>query len=386
MRPSAWFLSALLFAAYPVAYAETRTFRISPAEFGKPEPWEQVQTALQSQPVEVVLSDELYAIGETVTLENLGHPHHRLTIRGPARIEEASGKKNERIGLISLEGCQNVLIRDLHFSGAAESAYALAVRNSQNITIEQCRFTDMTGLYAAAISILGAKTDTVTVRDCTFRRIGSGGHAHMIYTAYGPQRVRVLDCHFTDCAGDFVRFRDRSDHGVVYGCTFESTGTYNAANPPMITVPLFNDDDPAAAKPTPRYEYFGTNFLIARNRFTYARAGRQDTRFAVLFHHGGFNPPGKTHLFSPELAALVASGPAAERRAALEKNTGIRLENVGILDNEFDHVQYVLGYRSEPGYGAQSTGWEGVIDLSNLITTTGGTPTQEAAAGYFKKP
>ncbi len=185
---------------------------------------------------------------------------------------------------------------------------------------------------------------------------------------------------------DFVRFRDRSDHGVVYGCTFESTGTYNAANPPMITVPLFNDDDPAAAKPTPRYEYFGTNFSHRPQPLHLRQGGPAGHSLRRPLPSRWLQSPGKTHLFSPELAALVASGPAAERRAALEKNTGIRLENVGILDNEFDHVQYVLGYRSEPGYGAQSTGWEGVIDLSNLITTTGGTPTQEAAAGYFKKP
>ncbi len=76
-----------------------------------------------------------------------------------------------------------MLIRDLHFSGAAESAYALAVRNSQNITIEQCRFTDMTGLYAAAISILGAKR---TPSPCMTAPSGAsvqGACSHASYTA-----------------------------------------------------------------------------------------------------------------------------------------------------------------------------------------------------------
>ena len=106
----------------------------------------------------------------------------------------------------------------------------------------------------------------------------------------------------------------------------------------------------------------------------------------MLFHHGGFDPPDRTHLFSPDLAAQIATGPAADRRTALEKNTGIRLENILFSDNDFTNVQYRLGYRSEPGYGAKSSGWEGVLDLSDLATTLDSPPTPGAAASFFITP
>ena len=59
----------------------------------------------------------------------------------------------------------------------------------------------------------------------------------MAYNAYDPKHIRFVDCHFEDCAGDYVRFRDGTDFGVVVGCTFKSTGNYRNVNMPFISKP-----------------------------------------------------------------------------------------------------------------------------------------------------
>jgi hypothetical protein len=235
------------------------------------------------------------------------------------------------------------------------------------------------------MSVVGNQTRDVRIDHCDFRRIGRDSHAHMIYCAYGPQRITVADNHFEDCTGDFVRFRDRTDYGIVWGNQFVSTATYKNAQPPMVTVPLFNDEDPAATQPRPAatQEYFGTHFLVAHNLFRYAERGPQDTHWAMLFHHSGYDPPGRAHLLSPRDAATLARGTPDERRAMLRSRMGIDLDEVHLFGNDYEHVKYKLAYRSSADYGAKPKGFFGAIDLSDLVNERPAVTTLEEAVQLY---
>src|SRR5439155_8968122 len=173
----------------------------------------------------------------------------------------------EKNNLVELRSCRNIQLIGLNFVGPERLGAVVKIDNCQNIVLDHCTWTDLTGVFYSAVSPVHPETRDITIANCAFTRVGSGSHAHMIYNAYGPQRINVIDCRFEDCAGDFVRFRDRTDYSVVYGCSFKCTGNYREVNPPFITVPLFNDDNPASQPAHPNYEYFGTHFIFANNTF-----------------------------------------------------------------------------------------------------------------------
>jgi hypothetical protein len=277
-------------------------------------------------------------------------------------------------------------LRDLTFTTPAKIGAALRIIDSQKIRLERCRFIDLPGALYCALGITGEKTDHVLVRHCTFARVGQDSHAHMIYTAYGAQHVYVVENKFEDCAGDFVRFRDESDFGVVFGCSFKSTGTFRKANPPMITVPLFNDNDPTSPPAHPNYEYFGTHFIFAKNTFEYSTDhGPQDTRFAHVFHHSGFNPPGRQHLLTRDQARVLQSGGRDERKKLLKDLTAIDIEDVHIFGSTYRNVQRQLVYRTGADSGAITRGFTGVIDLSDLVNGAPVVKSAEGAMRFFER-
>lgn len=353
--------------------------------------WKRVDAAIRLGPCEVVLTDKTYVAlaGQApFRIEGVGDEKNRLTIRpsaaGQVTFSDDPADATRNV-LLEFCNCQNLTLRDLAFTTPQLIASALAMQDCKHVVVEGCRFIDLTQAYYSSMSVTGAKTDNVVVRGCTFRRVGQGAMTHMIYGAYGVQRLSVIECEFTDCAGEFVRFRDQSDHGVVFGCTFTSTGTYRNANPAMISVPLFNDDNPASPPAHPNYEYFGTHFLFANNHFKYADAGSKKTRFAVSFSHSGFDPPGRTHLLTKEQAATLAKGTPEQRRALLKDNCGIVLEHVHVSGNTYEGVDKRLVFQTYPAYGAKSRGFAGVIDLSDLINETPVVQTVDEALSYFRK-
>ncbi len=372
-----------------VATARGETFTAGIDDLRDSTFWKKVGESLEREPADVAIKDGAYTAVPVVSIVGVGQPRNTLTIRpasaGKVSLSDAAGNAARNV-LVELRGCQNVTLRDLTFTTPEPIASALSVRDGRNIRIENCRFIDLPQAFYSAMSVTGDETDGVTVRGCQFKRVGLDSHAHMIYSAYGVQRLSVVDCTFEDCAGEFVRFRDETDYGVVFGCTFKSTGTYRGANPAMISVPLFNDDNPASRPAHPNYEYFGTHFIFANNRFAYAGdKGSQATRFAVSFSHTGFDPPGRHHLLSEAEARTLKEGTPDQRRALLKENCGIELENVHIFDNVFEHVDRRLVFQTYPAYGARSRGFEGVIDLSNLINDTPVVQSADEAIAYLRK-
>ena len=367
------------------------SFNAGPDELRDPAFWKRVNLALRAGPCEVVLTEKTYvAVAGTAAfrIDGVGDEKHRLTIR-PAAAGQATFSDDPadttRNVLLEFRNCQNLTLRDLTFTTPQLIASAFALQDVKHVLVEGCRLVDLPQAYFSAMSVTGAKTDDVVVRGCTFRRVGQGAMTHMIYGAYGVQRLSVVECTFTDCAGEFVRFRDESDRGVVFGCTFTSTGTYRDANPAMISVPLFNDDNPASRPAHPNYEYFGTHFVFANNHFKYADAGSKKTRFAVSFSHSGFDPPGRTHLLSKEQAATLAKGSREERLAVLKDNCGIELDEVHVFGNHYDGVDKRLVFQTYPAYGAKSRGFAGIVDLSDLINEIPVVQTVDEALAYYRK-
>ena len=359
--------------------------------------WSHVRQANQNGPVLVNFLDGKYTVSSnaenampSLSLVDLGHKDHPLTLQGTSQNgvvftrhpdDSMEGKKGP--GFLQITRSQNLVVRNLHFTGKQPIGYATHFGGSVNVLIEGCSWVDLPGVYYGATGTANASTDHVTFKDCVFKRVGSGGHAHMAYNAYDPKHIRFVNCHFEDCAGDYVRFRDGTDFGVVVGCTFKSTGEYRNVNMPFITVPLFNDDDPAEQKRSPNYEFFGTHFLIFDNTFIYANDRPEGVRVALLFHHSGFDPPGRRHLLAQEEARLLESGTVAEKKAFMLQNLGVDANTVHFFNNRFIGVDLKVAYRSGAAYGAKTRGWSGTVGIADTVNGNDVAKTVEDALSFF---
>ncbi len=381
--------------------------RATAADFRNMKFWNGINAKLAAGPVTVTFLAGRYVVSADparhlppLQLDGLGHERHPLVIEGEragavvfTRHEEdrkiADYPKAERAalkgpGLFFLVNSRNATVRHLAFTAPdVPMGYATNFAGGRNLTIEDCHWHDLQGVYFGATGTTGAATDHVTFRACRFERVGSGAHAHMIYNAYDPLHLRLVGCHFEDCAGDYVRFRDGSDYGVVIGCTFRSTGKYLGGHQPFVAIPLFNDDNPAAPSRKPNYEYFGTNFLICDNRFIYDTEEKPDTRIAVLFHHSGFDPPHRRHLLDRAEAQVLRSGTVGERKALILKNLGVDVAKVHVFRNEYVHVAHRGVYRCNASYGAKARGGEGRFDIGDLFNAEPVVATADQALEYF---
>ncbi|MCC6683199.1 MAG: right-handed parallel beta-helix repeat-containing protein [Phycisphaeraceae bacterium] len=389
---SAWCQSLVVLHVAPEAVGDGNgSTESNAAKFDDPALWKLAQQSLGSSPVEVVFADGKYLFAPTLLLEKMGSDEHRLTLRaattGNVVIREDPSDTAERNPLLHLKDCRNMTMRGLMITGDAHCGQGIFVDNSSAILIEQCRWIDFTGAYYSGVSVTGARAINVVLRDCEFNRLGQDSHAHMVYTAYEPSHVKLINCTFIDSAGDYVRFRDRSDFGVVYGCTFRSTGTYHNGHMPMIAVPLFNDDNPAANVERPRYEYFGTNFLIAGNTFIYENAEQTregwGARYALIFHHSGYDPPGRRHLLTPQEADLLEHGTVEQRKELMRRNLGIEIDSVRMFDNTYENVASQAVYRAYASYGAVDRGWSGIIDITDLLNSDPVVHSAQEAIDYF---
>ncbi|MGX5817162.1 hypothetical protein ACWKWU_03145 [Chitinophaga lutea] len=348
----------------------TTTFNVSPSTNFNSTFWAGVQTALASGPVDVIFASGTYTRTATLTLSNLGDSTNLLTLKaataGSAVIDGAIAK------LMNVNVCKNVRLEGLKFTGAT-TGYALTIVRSQDVAIENCQFIDLPSVGYGALGVHYETTNRVLVRGCTFARVGYDSHAHMIYGAYGIQRLSVVGNSFTDCSGAFVRFRgDLSSKGVVYDNDFISTGTYlTGLNPVFVEVPVFNDVNPGN-------ERMGTEFVVTKNTFSYGTAGSQTTRYALVFHHSGFNPVDRNYLISAADATTLNSGTVTQKRTIMSSQLGLDGNEIHFGGNTNTNVQYNVVYRCWNGYG--STGpWTGVASIGTAVNA-GGMPTTEAAA------
>ncbi len=390
----------VFFVAPAASGAQDGTSEKDAANFRDWRVWLQVQRTLQNEPVTVNFLPGNYVFSKvpgagdrgTLKLENMGNVNHQLVLQGmyaegTVFMSDPAEKVDEKntIDMFVFDG-KNAVIRNLHFTGAQHMGYA-ARFFGENILVENCSCVDLTRVYYGATGTAYSTSKHITFKKCVFIRVGLGSHAHMIYNAYDPTYIYVIDSYFEDCAGEYVRFRDGTDYGVVFGNTFKSTGTFVNGNMPFISVPLFNDDDPSKPGANPNYEYFGTHFLVAHNTFIYPDDNSPGERVVMRFLHSGFDPPGRQHLLRTDDVRILTKGSPEQKRALLKQNMGIEGENVYIYDNTYigKGSKLLVHYNSSPNYGAKGFGWSGAFDVTDAMNFTPVAATAAEAMAFWEK-
>ena len=325
--------------------------------------WAGVKTAVQTEPGTVhFLQGEYTPVN--LTLNTFGNDNHVLTLEGdPAGGTLFSFKTGVTNTEIMLAICRNMVVRNLNFSGPATVDYCLRLRRCSRILVERCRFVDLPNVTYGSTGAHYADSTDITYKECEFTRIGTGGGAHMIYNAYGSSDIKLIDSHFEDCAGEYVRFRGGTDYGTVRGCTFKSTGTWPAGAPvhqPFLAVPAFNDVNPGD-------EWLGTHFTIENNSFEYAPVAVGGSRTMLYFRFVGYNPTGYDYLLNPQEGAILESGSAAERRALLWTKMKLDPSQIHLKDNSTVNVASMVLFTSYASYGAVSDGWSNVVSIYDLV-------------------
>jgi hypothetical protein len=242
--------------------------------------WEQLTSSLQSQDVKVIFAPEQYRMvsGDAGIALDWGSGErstHRLLVQGaqPAgatilHAYDAAGSNrsfSER-SLVALDHFDHVTFRDIAFSavqrpdsdyrsGNYRIGYALRIRHSNDIELQNVSFYDIRGTQLGGF---GPQDDSseVLVRDSYFARLGYDSHAHFSYCMNRVYGLQFVNNRFEDINGHYVRFRNDCDDVAVVRNRFQSTGTYfNSAvngaskassykNPPFITWSVFNDGVP----------------------------------------------------------------------------------------------------------------------------------------------
>ena len=241
--------------------------------------WTEVRNLLEKDAVSVkfVAGDYKKAYTSSpLLLHNIGNRKNVLLLEGEASktiftVPESTVEKGV---LIELKNAQNIVIRNFSFTGNGRLGYALKITSAEggetkNITVENCSWTDMRGIVYGATGCHKPGTSDVTYNNCTFKRIGIDSHSHHMYHAHSTKRIIVINSHFEDCTGDYVRFRDNCDYNTVKGSTFVRNADFPVY--PFISAPLFNNIDPGD-------ESFSSNYTIKGNSFINAK-------YAVAFHN-----------------------------------------------------------------------------------------------------
>lgn len=329
--------------------------------------WNGVQASLGSDAVTVRWLDGQYN-SAGLTLTDMGNPYHRLTLVGDT---DKGALLNAPVDfMLQFRGVQNTIVKDLVFTGGTTS-YSFQITSngstpSRKIVIDSVDFVDLRSIVYGALGTTWNTYD-VSVRNCTFRNVGIGGSAHMMYNAYDPHHISLYNNTLTDCMGDYVRFRDNTDYGVVIGNAFLSRAS--EFNHSMVAVPLFNDV-------TPGDEWFGTHFLVQGNDFRFvSSAGDANGRWAMYFGHKGYEPVDyegvlRNHLLSAAEGSQLVNGTVQQKKDFLLEHMHIDGDEVRVYDNVYTRVYRRGMFKSYSGYGAASQGWEGWVDVYDTWNLT----------------
>jgi len=331
------------------------------ADFLNADFWKDVNILLKRESVTVKFLPGDYRrayLERPLLITAFGNRKNRLVLEGEnlkTVFTVPEGSKEKPV-LIQLKDSQNITIRNMSFTGNGKLGYALRITSTKegetkNILIENCRWTDMRGIVYGATGCHQPGTRDVTYKNCVFKRIGIDSHSHHMYHAHGAVRIQVLDSHFEDCTGDYVRFRDNCDFITVKGSTFIRNSNFPVY--PFISVPLFNNVDPGD-------ESFSSNYSISENSF-------KNTRYAIAFHNYGYSFPGFNYLLTEQEGNVLVNGGILERKNLLKNNFGIDVEKIGIAKNQYSDITFKVGMGTFARYGAPSRGFNGWGDISSLF-------------------
>lgn len=334
--------------------------------------WDKVNQQLATQPVCIKFAAGSYTRAFTekpLVLNGIGNTQHRLKLEGVANKTIFDAPDNlslKKSVLIDLKNAQNIDIENFSFTGNGSLGYALRItsdsnKKSQNILIKNCTWSDMRGIIYGAAGAHQVGTSHVTFIDCIFKRVGVDSHSHHIYNAYGPSHISVVNSHFEDCTGDYVRFRDSMDYCLIKGSTFVRNDGFDGKV--FISMPIFNSRPPVGD------EYFCSNYSFVNNSFT--NTSSSSTANAITFYHSGFTPPSWNYLLTEEEGAVLQNGSSSEKKTLLLSNFGIDADKVRISDNTFSGkiiTKVALG--TFPNYGATTRGFKGWSNLTEVINSS----------------
>ena len=322
--------------------------------------WKTIQQRLQQAPVTLELISGDYVTtfpakpDTRLNLINIGHPEHRLTIRGdaeggtrflrdPADSRESAPKSGNLQNLFTLRAnCRNIVIERLCFTGGDMCGYPLQVRDSRDILIRDCQWRDMRGIYYGASGAY--RSENVTWENCVFENIGYDVHAHILYNLSGSRHLTVRGCRMTDCYGDYLRFRDRVDDVTVENCVFLDNGLYESS--PFLSFPLFIDYEQPE-----HYEYFSTGLVVRGNTFIFRKQAPRN--WMMSFHISGYNPPERQYLVSRQDAQAMAKMDRAELRQLLDRRFGLETDRIHFSGNKLENVTDAVIYECWPKYGSE---------------------------------
>ncbi|WP_026903081.1 right-handed parallel beta-helix repeat-containing protein [Pedobacter glucosidilyticus] len=332
-----------------------------PADFLNPDFWESIQKQLAKESITIkfLAGDYVRAfIEKPLLLKNMGHSKNKLILEGESQktIFSVPVGYPKKPVLIDVINAQNISFKNFNFTGDGSLGYALRITSTKgnttkNILVENCSWMDMRGIIYGATGAHQEGTSHITYKNCVFKRIGVDSHSHFMYHSYWASHIKVLNCYFEDCTGDYVRFRAHCDYGTVQNSTFVRTSSFPVYA--FISVPLFNDVDPGD-------ETFATHYNFTNNSFT-------NTQDAIAFHHYGYNPKQKNYLLTAAEAELLNNGKMADKREILAKNFDINTDNILIKENKTTQVKRTVVMGSFARYGATSKGWTGFADISELF-------------------
>lgn len=334
--------------------------------------WNTINQQLTNQPVCVKFAEGSYTRAFTekpLILNGIGNVQHQLTLEGlPNKtVFDAPDNLSLKKGvLIDIKNSQNIHIKNISFTGNGSLGYALRItsdkdKKTTNIRVENCQWHDMRGVIYGAAGAHQKGTSHVTFLDCIFKRVGVDSHSHHIYNAYGPSHIFVINSHFEDCTGDYVRFRDSMDYCLVKGSTFIRNEGFDGKV--FISMPIFN------SKPPVGDEYFCSNYAFVNNSFVNNSSAK--TANAITFYHSGFTPPSWNYLLTPEEGATLQGGSLLEKKELLRANFGIDTDKVRISNNTYSNkivTQVALG--TYPNYGAVTRGFKGWASLTEVINSS----------------
>lgn len=346
-----------------------------------------VANSLATEAVTVILLAGTYR--GNVVFSGFGNSEHRMTLRGVSRDEVLFNidDPDSLSEVFKWSKCQNWTVRDFSITGNGALGYVFRIYNeSLNFWVENIRWFDIPNVIYGACGAHDSRK--VIFNLCSFERIGTNSGAHMMYHANNGEDIRILSCHFKDCSGDYVRFRNHVDRGVVSNCSFVDTGTYQpggnaAVSRPFIAMPLFNDCEPGSANcPDPnqsnQYEYFATQYIFSHNSFVYPGTVTAGDAVCIRFLHKGWDPPGKNHLLTAAEGAVLTGNNSAAKKALLLSNLGIDMDTIKVYGNSYQNEDSRFQLTSGPAYGAPNLGWNSSADIFDLVNSVAPTPGQSA--------
>lgn len=329
--------------------------------------WEKVNASLKKQPVKVSFLEGDYKRAFThkpLTLKEIGNPENTLVLEGIEGKTIFSANPSEyaetRSVMVDIVNSQNIEINNFAFTGNGKVGYALRItsnsdKETKNILVKNCSWTDMRGIIYGTTGVHQKNTKYVTYLNCVFKRVGIDSHSHHIYNAYNPSHIYVINSHFEDCTGDYVRFRDSTDNCVVSGSKFVRNNDFPTY--PFISMPNFNKA---------RAESFASNYAFFNNDFI--NNGDKELVNGIVLHHYGFNRPGFNYLLTPEEGRILEKGSDTEKRQLLLNNFGIKPDLIRVYNNRYSgKIKNKVAVGSFPAYGAESKGWKGFGDIYNIV-------------------